>query len=93
MTAWQLRDDADGQVLNDHADADYDAGGAGAPGRGPRRHDRLARDHSRQAALGWPITALDSAGRWSRLAPAISATSRHPGWTATTASGSSSTRT
>jgi pyruvate,orthophosphate dikinase len=24
VTAWQLRDDADGQVLNDHADADYD---------------------------------------------------------------------
>ena len=25
VTAWQLRDDAEGQVLNDHADAAYDA--------------------------------------------------------------------
>ena len=24
MTAWQLRDDAGGQVANDHSDADYD---------------------------------------------------------------------
>ena len=26
VTAWQLRDDAEGQVVNDHADADYDRG-------------------------------------------------------------------
>ncbi len=31
MTAWQLRDDAEGQVVNDHSDAAYDAARARAP--------------------------------------------------------------
>ena len=41
VTAWQLRDDADGQVLNDHADAAYDA----------RILDRLAALHA--DAIAW----------------------------------------
>ena len=47
MTAWQLRDDADGQVLNDHADADYDAAVL----------DRLAAVHDDTIAWLGPLEA------------------------------------
>jgi pyruvate,orthophosphate dikinase len=47
VTAWQLRDDAEGQVLNDHADAAYDA----------RILDRLAALHA--DAVAW-LTPLET---------------------------------
>jgi pyruvate,orthophosphate dikinase len=47
VTAWQLRDDAEGQVLNDHADAAYDA----------RILDRLAALHA--DAIAW-LTPLET---------------------------------
>ena len=93
VTAWQLRDDAEAQVLNDHADAAYDAPDPRPARRPARRRDRLARRRSRPAARGWPTTASGSVGRSSWRSPATSATWRHRASTATTASGSSSTRT
>ena len=88
VTAWQMRD---GRV-NDHADAAYDADVI----------ERLATLHADAIAWLAPIEPrlprlADYGVRLiralERRSPATAATSPHPGWTATTASGSSSTRT
>ena len=92
VTAWQLRD-ADAGVINDHTDPDYDAGVL----------ERLATLDAE--ASGWfsaaerrtrPARGLPRpAGAGARASPgwAMVGTSHHPGSTAITASGSSSTRT
>ena len=48
VTAWQMKEVDGQQVLNDHADAAYDARGPGRPGGAPRRCDGL--DHARSSA-------------------------------------------
>jgi hypothetical protein len=90
VTAWQMRDP---QTPNDHTDADYDVGVPGAP--------RAVHDD----ATAWlrPIEPTDRSLPRLRVAAQSgvpggegrrrAATSRHRGSTATTASGSSCTRT
>jgi pyruvate,orthophosphate dikinase len=51
VTAWQLRDDADGQVVNDHSDAEYDQGVL----------DRLAALHA--DAMTWLDPVLSGCAR------------------------------
>ncbi len=90
-TAWQLRD-AETGVVNDHTDPAYDSAVL----------DRLAAVDTRRGGVvqrrrGRPATTGGLPGsplQGARARPAATAATWHlPGWTATTASGSSSTRT
>jgi pyruvate, orthophosphate dikinase len=63
VTAWQLRDDKDGQVVNDHSDAAYDAAVL----------ERLEAIHADTVAWLTPLAAGPDrlAGYWVRLGRAI----------------------
>ena len=60
VTAWQLRDDAAGQVINDHTDPAYDADGPRPPGRPARRRGGL--DHAARDVLRTPRRLSHPAG-------------------------------
>ena len=92
VTDWQLRPGDGEPQVNDHSDAAYDT----------EVLDRLAALHADAEAWlarssprprAWPATGSASPGRSSERLRATASTSPRRAWTATTASGSSSTRT
>ena len=91
VTAWQTARRP--RRLNDHTDADYDRG---VLARLAELHATSTAwlDAARDRRLPRLATYGERLGRApSRPRPATASSSRHPAWTATTAPGSSSTRT